>query len=589
MGNQTDNKNKTALLSSSNTNESLQTASEGLETQGFTPAGFLKTKPGLEQTAGNIQRVKTQAARQTVFRSYTKRYGNNSSTQLARHLQQVQRLPENIISRDPYTDEAAAIEEAKTLAAGWMKPLVEKMAAMELDHLKTLQQVTEGGKVPGIDNKRLAAAIDSALSKKIGSALKTETLDWLVANSINHADQVIEIRDIVGLALFEPAFIRLVKNFGTLIQAVRAGYETTMSSKTIATDKDKNSDPKADNENRRKATETAYRGTQPLLDKLKEITKGRAARYKADDPKAEDTILAALELETVFNAEATLGSPDNARADAANAVGMDKSIEWCGAFVAKSYVQSELVDKMVKGFPSTERLEAFFHYDQYLGTEPKWIYDQGEWKLLKDYQAQRGSPRKWTGDDVISAQGKSGDLDIRPGDVILLDNNPNKRADIEVADSTDPTKTVKKTIKYSEIPAGAKIVRVIEGEKADHVQMVQSWNPATRELFLIEGNSDGYIIDKDPAHPAPAGESDAKRKKREDIEAATGQKLTNGKDGSHVAVGMNDLADQPDPKKLAANRSARVYGIGRLSIVDFEMQTYDNSAKKPAKPPKTVK
>jgi len=52
---------------------------------------------------------------------------------------------------------------------------------------------------------------------------------------------------------------------------------------------------------------------------------------------------------------------------------------------------------------------------------------------------------------------------------------------------------------------------------------------------------------------------------------------------------MNDLADQPDPKKLAANRNARVYGIGRISIVDFEMQTYDNSAKKPENPPKTVK
>jgi hypothetical protein len=550
------------------------------------------TVPPLERAARQLQRTRGTQARRTTFSSLQRRFGNGYATSLARQLNQLTSpSAAAYVARDTTAEEASAIADCQKIAPGWMRTMLKDLAALPQDHLTTMQKVTDDGKVAGIDKARLSAALDAVLAKKTGNPLKSTTLDWLAENSIAHSDQVIDIKNTVGLATFEPAFVKIVQFLGNSILLVRLPYNISTNLTTVATDAKGTADPHTDNENRRKMTVSTYQATKPFLDPLKDITKDRPARYKCENQSVEDAILAALQLEIVFNAENTLASPDNARADSATAVGMDKSIEWCGAFVAKSYLESEVVDKMKVGFPSTERLEAFFHYDQYIGNEPMWVLDEGDWKQLQEYHHKRGSERKWIDDKTIFANGKSGTLDIRPGDVVLLDNNPNKRAEVEVevADDKDPTKKKKvtKTYKYDEIPAGGTIKRVIEGEKADHVQMVQSWNPATRELFVIEGNSSGYIIDTDSAHPAIAGESEADRKKREEIEAATGKKLTKGKDFSHVAVGMNDLADQPDPSKLKAGRSARVYGIGRLSIVDFENQTYDNSPKnKKPKPPK---
>lgn len=487
---------------------------------------------------------------------------------------------------DQATDEASAIQDCLKHAAGWMKGMIKEMSAMDLAHLRKMQEVTEGGKVPGIDSVRLAAAIDAALAAKTSSALKGPTLDWLAKNAEKHADQVGDIRDAVGLATFEPAFIKVVSTLGDAIKAKRATYDTTMASTTVANNAQGVADPHTDNENRRRLTETTFRDTEPLLKALKEITKGRAARYKCDNKSAEDAILATLELEAVFSAEATLASPGTAREDSAGAVGQNKNLAWCGAFAAKSYMESEILPVTMKSFPSTERLEEFFHYKQYLGTEPLWVFVDGEWKSVEEYHTKRDSKRKWLSDAAIF---KGGTLDIRPGDIVMLDNNPNTRVEIEVADPSDPAKKITKTVAPSEVPQGAKQIRTIPGEKADHIQMVQSWNPATRELFIIEGNSDGYIVDTNPAHPDPQGETPDQKTKRQEIEAATGKKLKPGTDASHVAVGVIDLAHQPDPAALALPRKARVYGIGRLSVVDFETQSYNPSKEKPKDPPKDKK
>jgi hypothetical protein len=543
-----------------------------------TPASA-RTLPPLEQMAGHLQRLKGSTARQSAFTSLQSRFGNSYVARLAQQL---------TIARESAPDEASAIADCKKIASVAMGAMLKELAAMPEDHLKTMQQVVEANKVAGIDNPRFSAALDAVLAKKAVSSLKATTLDWLVSNAVAHSDEVIELKNRVGLAIFEPAFTKIVLSLGNSIIQTRQSYNLTLNNTTITSDKEGNDDPHADNEKRREKTVATYEATKAFLGPLKSITKDRPARYKCGDATVEDAILAALQLEVVFNAEATLASPTNAQADSARAVGMDNNIQWCGAFVAKSYLESELVDKMKGGFPSTERLEAFFHYQQYTEKDPKWIQDGGEWKDLKTYHTQRGSARKWIDDKTIFAEGKSGTLDIRPGDVVLLDNNTNKRAevDVEVPDKTDPTKThkVTKTYNYASIPANGTIKRVIEGDKADHIQMVQSWNPATRELFVVEGNSDGYIIDTDPTHPAIRGESEADRQQRQEIEAATGTKLTKPTDSSHVAAGINNLADQPDPSKLKAGRAARVYGIGRLSIVDFETQTYHNSPTKPPLP-----
>ncbi len=547
-----------------------------------------RTVPTLERVANQLQRIQGSEARQTAFYSLQRQLGNNYVARLARQLHEA-KPPAAYVARDGAAVETSAVEDCKKIAVGQMGAILKSLAALPVDHLTDMYKATNDNSVPGIDKERFSAALDAVLSKKSSDPLKSTTLNWLVNNSTNHADEVIAIKNMVGVAAFESAFVEIVQFLGDAILLIRTSYNLAINNTTVSTDDKGNEDPHTDNENRRKRTVLFHETAKPFLESLKKITKDRPARYRCEDTGIEDAILAALQLEVVFNAEKTLASPATARADSAKAVGMDSSMEWCGAFVAKSYLESEVVDKMKSGFPSTERLEAFFHYQQYIGTEPKWVYDESEWKDLKEYHKKRGSERKWIDDTAIFARGKSGDLDIRPGDVVLLDNNTTKRAEVEVEvpDSKDPTKTHKvvKTYKYNAIPADGTIKRVIEGEKADHIQMVQSWNPATRELFVVEGNSDGYIIDTDPAHPAITGESAADGKTRQEIEAATGTKLTKGKDYSHVAAGINNLADQPDPSKLKAGRSARVYGIGRLSIVDFENQTYNNSTKKP-NPPK---
>ena len=135
-----------------------------------------------------------------------------------------------------------------------------------------------------------------------------------------------------------------------------------------------------------------------------------------------------------------------------------------------------------------------------------------------------------------------GSLDIRPGDLVLIDHSGT-------------------------------------GE-ADHIVMAHSYDMTTNTLMTIGGNDGGYEVDTSPAHAAPKGESQATREKRERMEAASGQPLRAPTSGHGVGVSSYDLDDSPDPVTLKGKTRVRIYGIGRPSIVDFEDHRYDSTSAK---------
>jgi hypothetical protein len=202
---------------------------------------------------------------------------------------------------------------------------------------------------------------------------------------------------------------------------------------------------------------------------------------------------------------------------------------------------------------------------------PKWIFADGEWHEVKEYHRARGSLRTWINSAEIAAGGQ---LDVRPGDVLLVDifdllNNG-------VAHAGSP----------------------------DHIQMVHSYDPATGTAFFIDGNA-SFLVARRPGEAAPRGESHSARKERERSEKALGTPLKPGGAVGHVGVGAYDLRRQPNPYDFedfnygpkssepwrkdvgdpTAPRSRRVYGIGRPSLVDMESHTYASTAAKPTKKP----
>ena len=144
----------------------------------------------------------------------------------------------------------------------------------------------------------------------------------------------------------------------------------------------------------------------------------------------------------------------------------------------------------------------------------KWIYAEDAWHDLQAYHTARGSLRTWINAAAIEGGGA---LDIRAGDIVLIDHSGSG--------------------------------------SADHIVMVHSFDMTTNTLFTIGGNDGGYEVDTRATHTAPRGETDAEREKRERLEGATGQPLRPGARGGHVGVGSFDLDDQPAGATLDRDRA----------------------------------
>ena len=215
---------------------------------------------------------------------------------------------------------------------------------------------------------------------------------------------------------------------------------------------------------------------------------------------------------------------------------MAASFDWCGFFAMENYMLSNLDKDLKRGFFHVDNVEDYFNYKYAFGEWKyprvmKWIYAEDDWHDLRDYHAARGSERTWlTHADIADG----GSLDIRPGDIALIDHSGSKAA--------------------------------------DHIVMVHSYDMTTNTLFTIGGNDGGYIVDTRATPTAPKGSRRRRGQAREPRGRDRPAAAAGGSEG-HVGVGSHDL----DSKGRV-----RIYGIGRPSIVDFEDHRYDSTdAKRP--------
>jgi hypothetical protein len=212
----------------------------------------------------------------------------------------------------------------------------------------------------------------------------------------------------------------------------------------------------------------------------------------------------------------------------------DKGVEheqindWCGMFVAAGMFRGAGLDKdLRKAFAHTDNVYDFFNYTARNDERtPLSIWADGRWWLVSEYHQQRGSPRTWMQEGSVDL------ARIRPGDVVLIRH-----------DGTKPKKAI-----------------------ANHIVMVESFDPATGRLVTIEGNVYEGI------RPDAAGEA------------------TRDADGDLVnAAAVRDssvahVRDMDDKKTLTPRggvggayqeRGAKtVFGVGRPSLVDFEDHEY---------------
>jgi hypothetical protein len=307
----------------------------------------------------------------------------------------------------------------------------------------------------------------------------------------------------------------------------------------------------ADEPTRRTSTIALRAFDAPFLADIRRFAPSAAQRFQHPDPAVQDGVLAAVQLEAIANAEGDLADPAEAHKRAYKAASMAASFDWCGFFAMENYMQSNLDADLKRGFFHVTNVEHYFNYRYAFGTRDqtrvmKWIYAEDAWHDLREYHTARGSLRNWT--DAAELDAGEG-LDIRAGDVVLIDHSG----------------------------SGA----------ADHIVMVHSYDRTSKTLFTIGGNDGGYEVDTREEHIAPRGESEDAREKRERLEGATGRPLRPGGSGGHVGVGSFDLDDQPSRDEALrarerGRRRVRIYGIGRPSIVDFEDHRYDStSARRP--------
>lgn len=331
----------------------------------------------------------------------------------------------------------------------------------------------------------------------------------------------------------------------TILEAARAMGLATLNGTT-------------DDTQRRAITETLYMADKGFLDILKPLVALRKKGWGHKNKAAQDAALAALQLSAVFSAESMLGDDANAKKKSQGRFGMDG--DWCGMFAAVNYEAAGLDKDLAAGFLHVKNVEDYFRYNYNRNPDrvKKWIWATDPatgidgWNDLETYHEARSAKRHWyNAKDVFNHK----DLDIQPGDIVLIDRG-------------NPT-------------------------EANHIVTVQSYDKNTGALFTIGGNDGGYTVDQNPERKnrvdPKAGSDDARK------EAATGKKLkknTSGKTG--VGIGMYDVNNQPDPSKLTKPTDVsptRIFGIGRPSISDFENHFYEKKQspdKPPTKKPKGV-
>ncbi|TNF28506.1 MAG: hypothetical protein EP329_17785 [Deltaproteobacteria bacterium] len=222
-----------------------------------------------------------------------------------------------------------------------------------------------------------------------------------------------------------------------------------------------------------------------------------------------------------------------------------KVADWCGMFVGSHLFRGGGLDEELRsGFLHTSNVIDYFNYSQKANAKrsPRSIWADGEWHDLKTYHGARGSDRKWTSRaTVTSVMEAGGALDIRPGDVVLIDHSGTK---------TSP----------------------------QHITMVESYDPGTKVLNTIEGNTGG-IQAPDGKVKGEDGQERWKKHRGPDGSGVHHRDLTNMSKGSRATHKeqheANKAALSGGPKgAYQGTKGSTVFGVGRPSAVDFEEHSY---------------
>jgi hypothetical protein len=288
----------------------------------------------------------------------------------------------------------------------------------------------------------------------------------------------------------------------------------------------------ADDASRRTARLALLAYDRAHMPQLRALQQAMGGRWNIADPAARDALLAAIQLEAAADAEGDLlRDSEEVHRRVAQASGMGLDSAWCGMFAADQYRRTGLDHDLAAGFLHVDNVHDYFTYrhDRNPRRVPKWIWADRAWHDLHEYHALRGSVRTWLPGSTI---GGGGALDIRPGDVALID--------------------------------------VGRDGTANHIVQVASYDPATSALITVGGNDAGYVVDPHApagaAGPPPPG-ADGR------AEATTGQSLKGGHwgrgaAGGHVGVSVHDV-------RVTDRKPCAIFGVGRPSLVDFEDHRYD--------------
>lgn len=202
--------------------------------------------------------------------------------------------------------------------------------------------------------------------------------------------------------------------------------------------------------------------------------------------------------------------------------------DWCGMFVGAHMFRSAGLDGELRaGFFEVGNVNDFFHYSQRANSSripvTVWVPEENRWMDLRAYHQLRGSERTWTPRAAIQAAIQGGGVPFRSGDVCLINHRG--------------------------------------GDVAQHIVMVDSYDPTTGELRTIEGNTLGIRSN---------AQGMAARNRQGELTRDSGQTTV----GIHIRQ-MNGTAERREGSGAYQNTAGNtVLGCGRLSAVDFEDHRY---------------
>jgi hypothetical protein len=202
--------------------------------------------------------------------------------------------------------------------------------------------------------------------------------------------------------------------------------------------------------------------------------------------------------------------------------------DWCGMFVARHLFRSGGLDGELRaGFFHTDNVLDFFRYRQEHNASrvplSTWSAERGRWVGLRAYHTQRGSSRTWTPRAALQADIEGGGAPFRSGDVCLINHSG--------------------------------------GNEAQHIVMVDHYDPESGELVTIEGNTLGI-------------RANARGKVQRNRADGATQDSGATSVGLHVREMRDTARDREAGGGYQHRAGATVLGCGRLSAVDFENRDY---------------